>query len=118
MDIAGCLQPEDGNGSPADFPPADVPPALVQKPTSDMTRSNMDNDENTGKCAHEEWIDGKFHSRGFVLTTSLGGGTVICRYMTVWILQIASSQKTATVHRRIFRRRMFRRRRFGSQHRT
>ena len=42
--------------------PADVPPALVQKPTSDMTRSNMDNDENTDKCEHEEWIDRKFHS--------------------------------------------------------
>ena len=45
MYIAGWLQPEDGNGAPADFPPpADVPPALVQKPTSDMTRRNMDND--------------------------------------------------------------------------
>ena len=28
--------------------------------------------------------------------------SVICKYMTVWILQIASSQKMATVHRRIF----------------
>ena len=42
--------------------------------------------------------------RGFVLTTSMGGRTVICRYMTLWILQngillqrIASSQKKAIV---------------------
>ena len=62
MDIADCLQPEDGNGTPADFRPSDVPPALVRKPKSDMTRSNMDNDENTGKCAHEEWINQKLHS--------------------------------------------------------
>ena len=52
-----CLQPEDGNCAPADFPPADfpladVPPALVQKPASDMTRSNMDNDENPEKGEH------------------------------------------------------------------
>ena len=47
---------------PADFPPADVPPALVQKPISDMTRSNMDNYENPEKCEHEEWINRIFHS--------------------------------------------------------
>ena len=41
---------------------------------------------------------------GFVLTTSMGGRTVICRYMTLGILQngillqrIASSQKKAIV---------------------
>ena len=62
LDFADCLQPEDGNGAPTDFPPADVPPVLVQKPTSDMTRSIMDNDENTEKCEHEEWIDRKFDS--------------------------------------------------------
>ena len=60
--FADCLQPEDGNGAPADFPPADVPPVLGKKPTSDMTRSIMDNDENTEKCEHEEWIDRKCHS--------------------------------------------------------
>ena len=57
-----CLQPEDGNGAPADFPPADVPPALVRKPRSDITRSNIDNDENPGKGEHEEWINRKLHS--------------------------------------------------------
>ena len=62
MDIADCLQPEDGNGTPADFPPADVPPALVLKPKSDITRSNIENDENPGKGAHEEWINQKLHS--------------------------------------------------------
>ena len=62
MDIADCLQPEDGNGTPADFPPADVPPALVRKPKSDITRSNIENDENPGKGAHEEWINQKLHS--------------------------------------------------------
>ena len=45
-------------------PPADVPPGLVRNPTTDMTRSNMDNDENPEKCEH-----------GFVLTTSMGGKT-------------------------------------------
>ena len=43
-----------GGFSAADFPPADVPPGLVQNPASDMTRSNMDNDENPEKCEHEE----------------------------------------------------------------
>ena len=69
MDIAewfpittDCLQPEEGNCALADFSPADVPPALVQNPTSDMTRSNMDNDENPEKCEHEEWINRKLHS--------------------------------------------------------
>ena len=57
-----CLQPEEGNCAPADFPPADAPPGLVQNPTSDMTRSNMDNDENPEKCEHEEWINRKLHS--------------------------------------------------------
>ena len=42
--------------------PSDVPPALVQKPTSDMTRSNMDNDGNPEKGEHEEWINRKLHS--------------------------------------------------------
>ena len=40
--------------TPADFPPADVPPTLVRKPASDGTRSNVDNDESTEKCKHEE----------------------------------------------------------------
>ena len=44
------------------FSAADVQPALVQNPTSDMTRSNMDNDENPEKCEHEEWVNGKLHS--------------------------------------------------------
>ena len=64
MDIAewypmtmDCLQSEEGNCAPADFPLADVPPALVRNPTSDMTRSNMDNEENPEKCEHEEWIN-------------------------------------------------------------
>ena len=48
--------------TPADFPPADVPPTLVRKPVSDGTRSNIDNDESTEKCKHEEWIDRIFHS--------------------------------------------------------
>ena len=39
--------------TPADFPPADVPPKLVRKPASDVTRSNVDNDESTEKCKHE-----------------------------------------------------------------
>ena len=64
MDIADCLQPEYGNGTPADFPPADVPLALVRKPKSDITRSNIENDENPGKGAHEEWINQKLHSPG------------------------------------------------------
>ena len=38
------------------------PPGLVQNPTSDMTRSNMDNDENPEKCEHEEWINRNLHS--------------------------------------------------------
>ena len=44
--------------------PADlhVPPGLVQNPTTDMTRSNMDNDENPEKCEHEEWINRNLHS--------------------------------------------------------
>ena len=62
MDIADCLQPEDGNGAQADFPPADVPPALVRKPRSDITKSNIENDENPGKGEHEEWINQKLHS--------------------------------------------------------
>ena len=61
LDFAYCLQPEDGNGAPADFPPADVPLALVRKPRSDIMRSNIENDENPGKGEHEEWIDRKFH---------------------------------------------------------
>ena len=32
------------HSAPADVPPADVPPGLVQNPTTDMTRSNMNND--------------------------------------------------------------------------
>ena len=40
--------------TPADFPPADVAPTLVRKPTSYRTRSNVDNDESTEKCKHEE----------------------------------------------------------------
>ena len=51
------LQPEECNCAPAD-----APPGLVQNPTSDMTRSNMDNDENPEKCEHEEWINRKLHS--------------------------------------------------------
>ena len=47
---------------PADFPPADVPSGLVQKPTTDMTRRNMDNDEYPEKCEHEEWINRNLHS--------------------------------------------------------
>ena len=62
MDIADCLQPEDGNGASADFPPADVPLALVRKSRSDITRSNIENDENPGKGEHEEWINQKFNS--------------------------------------------------------
>ena len=62
LDFADCLQPEDGDGAPTDFPPADVPPTLVMKPRSDITRSNIENDENPGKGKHEEWIDRKFHS--------------------------------------------------------
>ena len=56
--------------------------------------------------------------RGFVLTTSMGGKTAIGRYMTVWILQNASSRKKETGRRRIVRRRMFRREWFRRQHRT
>ena len=37
-------------------------PTLVRKPVSDGTRSNVDNDESTEKCKHEEWIDRIFHS--------------------------------------------------------
>ena len=33
----------------------DVPPGLVQNPTTDITRSNMNNDGNPEKCVHEEW---------------------------------------------------------------
>ena len=44
------------------FAMADVPPALVRKPRSDITRSNIDNDENPGKGEHEEWISKKLHS--------------------------------------------------------
>ena len=40
----------------------DVPPGLVQNPTTDMTRSNMYNDENPEKCEHEEWINRNLHS--------------------------------------------------------
>ena len=54
MYIADCLQPEDGNGAPVDFLPA-----LVRKPRSDITRSNIDNNE---KDEHEEWINQKSHS--------------------------------------------------------
>ena len=50
------------NFPPADVPPADVPPEVVQNATSDMTLSNMDNDENPEKCEHEEWINRKLHS--------------------------------------------------------
>ena len=62
-----CFQPEEGDWVPANFPPADVPPAdvppeVVQNATSDMTLSNMDNDENPEKCEHEEWINRKLHS--------------------------------------------------------
>ena len=57
-----CLQPEEGNCAPADFPPADVPSGLFQNPTPDMTRSKRDNDENPEKCKHEEWINRKLHS--------------------------------------------------------
>ena len=49
MDIADCLRSEEGNGTPADFPPADVLPALVRKPKSDITRNNIENDENPGR---------------------------------------------------------------------
>ena len=47
---------------PADVPPAEVTPGLVLNPTSDMTRSNMDNDGNPEKCEHEEWINRNEHS--------------------------------------------------------
>ena len=48
--------------TPADFPLSDVPPTLVRKPDSDGKQSNVDNDESTEKCKHEEWIEGIFHS--------------------------------------------------------
>ena len=68
---------------PANCPPADVPPGVVQKAASDMTLSNMEIDDNAEKCEQEEWINRKLHCRGFVLTTSMGGKTVICENMTL-----------------------------------
>ena len=47
---------------PADVPPADVTPGWVPIPTSDMTRSKRNNDENPEKCEHEEWINRNVHS--------------------------------------------------------
>ena len=80
MDIAAwypittdCLQPEEGNWVPADFPPADIPPEVVQNPTSDMPLSNMDNDENPEKCEHEEWINRKLHSPWICINHQHGG---------------------------------------------
>ena len=83
------------------------------------------------RCAPADVMEKCEHSfetyilRGYVLTTSMGGSTVIGRYMTVWILQngvlsqqIASSQKKAAVRRRMFHRRMLRRDWFGFRHRT
>ena len=59
--------------------PADVTPGLVLIPTSDMTRSKMNNDENPEKCEHEEWINRNVHYPWICATTSMGGRTVICR---------------------------------------
>ena len=42
------------HSAPADIPPADVPPGLVQNPTTDITRSNMKNDEYPEKYEYEE----------------------------------------------------------------
>ena len=62
-----CLQPEEGSCAPADVPPADVPPAdvtpeLIRIPKSDMTRIEMNIDDNLEKCEHEEWINRNVHS--------------------------------------------------------
>ena len=64
-----ALQTWKCHSAPADFPRADVPPGFIQNPTSDMTRSNMDNDENPEKCG----LIKTYILRGFVLTTSMGG---------------------------------------------
>ena len=81
------------------------------------TDSDADVDYKAKKCAFRTW---KYRCAPADVMEKCEHrwGTVICRYMTVWILQIASSQKMVMVHRRIFRRRMFRRHCFGSQDRT
>ena len=48
--------------TPADFPPSDVLPTLVRKPASDGKQSNVEKDESTEKCKHEEWIEEIFYS--------------------------------------------------------
>ena len=82
-------------------------------------------DADTEKCRMDYGLFETNSLRGFVLTTSMGGKTVMGRYMTVWILQngilsqrIASSRKKETGCRRIVRRRMFRREWFRRRHRT
>ena len=103
MDIAewypitmDCLQPEECNCAPADFPPVDVPPGLVQNPTSDMTRSNMDNDENPEKFEHEERINRKLHSP-WICTNHQHGWENSDMQNGILLQQIASSQKKAIV---------------------
>ena len=47
---------------------------LIQNPTSDVTRSNMDKDENPEKCEHKEWINQNLHSPWICSNHQHGGG--------------------------------------------
>ena len=56
-----CLQPEEGDGVPANFPPAGVLPGVIQKAASVMPLCNMEINDNPEKCEQEEWINRKLH---------------------------------------------------------
>ena len=45
----------------ADIPPADIPLGLVQNPPTDITQTNMNNDEYPEMFGREECIDSNLH---------------------------------------------------------
>ena len=71
--------------TPAEFPPSDVPPMLVRNPASDGKQGNVDNDEIWRNVNMRTGLREYFILRGLVITISMGGGTVVCRYMTIWL---------------------------------
>ena len=82
------------HSAPADLPPADVLLGLIQNPTSDMTRSSMDKDENPEKCEHKEWINRNLHSPWICANHQHGWGN---SNMLIWdIMDIAEWYPSST----------------------
>ena len=69
-------------------------PGLIPNPTSDMTRSSMDKDENPEKCEHKEWINRKLHSPWICANHRHGWGN---SSMPIWdIMDIAEWYPSST----------------------